>query len=59
MAYWAKCAPCRLHYDVIGKVETATKDAQYIADKTGIPNTPYANRRLQTRDGAIDDFNKT
>lgn len=51
MAFWAKCAPCHLRYDVIGKVETSTEDAKYIAAKTGMPNAPYANRRLQTSSG--------
>ena len=50
MAYWTKCAPCHLHYDVIGKVETSREDAKYIAAKTGMPNAPYAHKRLQTRD---------
>ena len=50
MAFWAKCAPCHLRYDVIGTVETSMEDAKYIAAKTGMPNAPYANRRLHTRD---------
>ena len=50
MAYWTKCAPCHLHYDVIGKVETSTEDAKYIANKTGMPNALFTNRRMQTRE---------
>ena len=54
MAYWTKCAPCHLQFDVIGKVETSTEDTKYIGIKAGMPNAPYNNKRLQTR----DDFSR-
>ena len=28
--FWRKCDMCRIHYDVIGKVETSEADINYI-----------------------------
>ena len=31
--YWNKCDMCNMHYDIIGKTETADEDIKYIFSK--------------------------
>ena len=33
VSYWWKCEMCKIHYDVIGKVETSKQDLDYISSK--------------------------
>ena len=34
-SFWQKCDMCKIHYDVIGKVETSKEDISYINFKVG------------------------
>ena len=34
--FWHKCDMCRIHYDIIGKVESSSVDINYIFDKVCI-----------------------
>ena len=34
--FGGNCRFCRVHYDVVGKIETAKEDFEYIMEKTGI-----------------------
>ena len=31
--FWHKCDMCKVHYDVIGKVETSQEDINYVSHK--------------------------
>ena len=31
--FWQKCDMCKVHYDVIGKVETSQEDINYVSHK--------------------------
>ena len=31
--FWKKCDMCKVHYDVIGKVETSQEDINYVSHK--------------------------
>ena len=34
--FWKRCDVCNLNYDIIGKMETFTKDSNYILENTGM-----------------------
>ena len=34
--FWKRCDMCNLNYDIIGKMETFTKDSNYILENTGM-----------------------
>ena len=34
--FWKRCDICNLNYDIIGKMETFTKDSKYILVNTGM-----------------------
>ena len=34
--FWQKCDMCKIHYDVIGKVETSKEDTDYIFHNVSI-----------------------
>ena len=34
--FWKRCDMCNLNYNIIGKMETFTKDSNYILENTGM-----------------------
>lgn len=45
--FFRYCNPCRIRYDVIGKLETAADDFRYVWDRTGLSSKvsiPWVNR---------------
>ncbi|XP_075049067.1 carbohydrate sulfotransferase 9-like [Mixophyes fleayi] len=50
------CDPCKIHYDIIGKLETIKQDADFVLKAIGAPkNLSYTNKKFHSNEARTND----